>query len=440
MQVSVETTQGLERKMKVQVPSDRVDQEVENRLRNLRGQVRLDGFRPGKVPMKVVQKRYGEQVRGEVLGEVVQSSYGEALEQEGLRPAGQPHIEPVETDAGKDLEYTATFEVLPPIEVQGVEEIALERPAVDITDADIDSVLERLRKQHATYSQVERAAAEDDQVTFDFHGRVDGEEFEGNAGEDVTTIIGSGQMPDEFESRLVGWKAGDEGRVEYTFPEQFPDEQIAGKVAVFDVTLKKVEEAELPALDDEFAKQLGIEDGVSALRDRVRQSLENERDQAVRARVKQEAMNGLLERNEVDLPKSLVDAEIDQLREQTKERMKQQGLDPDEGDLPAERFEEDARRRVSLGLLVNEIVRKEELELDQQRLQQKLVEIASGYEQPQQVIQYYQQNREMMQNLEIQVMEDQVVDWLVERAQITDKPMSFDELMGRAAPQVNEEG
>jgi trigger factor len=437
MQVSVETTQGLERRMTVQVPSARVDDEVQSRLRELRGKVRLDGFRPGKVPLKVVEKRYGGQVRGEVLNDVVQQTYGEALEKEGLRPAGAPHIEPVQLDSGKDIEYQATFEVLPAVTVQGLEEIEIERPAVDITDQDVDGVIERLQRQHASYSEVERAAAEQDRVTFDFHGTVDGDEFEGNQGEDVPTVIGSGQMPSEFEAELVGVKAGEDKTIEYTFPEQFPDDRIAGKTASFAVKVKKVEAAELPALDDEFAKQVGIEDGMDALRERVRESLQRERDQAVRSRVKQQAMDELVARNEVDLPKVLLDQEIQHLREQTLQRMKQAGQGDPEPDLPSSQFEDEARRRVTLGLLVNEIVRANELKLDQQRLQEALQQIASGYEQPQQAIQYYLQNRELMRSLEVQVMEDQVTEWLAERAKVTDKPMSFDQLMGRAGDEAN---
>ncbi len=431
MQVSVETTEGLQRRMTVQVPATRVDGEVENRLKNLRGRVRLDGFRPGKVPLKVVQKRYGDQVRAEVLNDVLQQTYGEALEQEALRPAGKPEIEPVQMDPGKDLEFRAVFEVLPAVTVEGIESIEIERPAVDITDADVDGVLERLRAQHANYVDAGRAAAEGDRVTFDFHGTVDGEEFEGNRGEDVPTVIGSGQMPKEFEADLTGVAAGDETTIEYTFPEAFPDDTIAGKTARFAVQVKKVEKAELPDLDDAFAAHVGIEQGLDTLRERLRDSLQRERDQAVRAQVKQQVMAGLLERNAVELPAVLLDNEIAQLREQAQERMRQAGQADAEPELPSSQFEEDARRRVGLGLLVNEIVRSNEIAIDQQRVQQALQQIAMGYEQPQQVVQHYLQNRQLMQSLEVQVMEDQVTDWIAERAQVADKPMSLDQLMGR---------
>lgn len=433
MQVSVETTEGLGRRIRVQVPAERVDSEVQNRLRDLRGRVRLNGFRPGKVPLKVVQKRYGEQVRGEVLNEVVQSTYGEALEQEGLRPAASPEIEPVQIGAGQDLEYEATFEVLPGFEVAGFEGIAIERPAADITDADVDALIDRLRRQQASHAEVERPAAEGDRVTIDFHGTVDGEEFEGNSGEDVPVEIGSGQMPAEFEAELVGLGAGEHKQVEYTFPEQFPDSQIAGKTARFDVTAKHVEEAQLPEVDDEFAKSLGMENGLEELRERVRENLERERDQAVRARVKQQIMDGLLERNPIELPQVLIDREIEQLREQARQRMQQYGAEGEEPDLPASQFEDEARRRVALGLLVNEIVRANEIELDRSRLSQALQEEASKYGQPDQVIQAYLQNEQLMESLQVQVMEDQVVDWVAERAQVTDKPTSLDVLLGRAS-------
>lgn len=433
MQVSVETTEGLKRRMKVHVPSERVEQEVESRLRDLRGRVRLHGFRPGKVPLKVVQKRYGAQVRGEVLEEVVRSTYAEALEQESLRPAGAPQIEPLQMDAGQDLEYQAEFEVMPSIEVTGVEDIAIERPAVDIGDEDVDRVLERLRKQHAEYTEVGRAAADGDRVTIDFEGTVDGEPFDGNQGEDVPVPLGEGQMPEAFEAELVGLAAGDEKTVSYTFPEAFPDEKIAGREAQFAVRVKKVEAAEMPAADDAFAERLGVEGGLEPLRARIRESLERERDQAVRARVKGQVMAGLLERNPIDLPQSLVDSEIEQLREQTRERLRQAGQGDDHAELPASRFEDEARRRVALGLLVNELVRANGIELDRERVQEALQRVAAGYEQPEQIMQYYLQNQELMQSLQLQVMEDQVVDWVAERARVTDKPMSLDALTGRGA-------
>ncbi len=439
MQVSVESGEGLKRKLKVQIPSERVDEQVDKKLREMRGQVRLQGFRPGKVPMKVVQKRYGPQVRGEVLDEVVRSTYAEALEQESLRPAGTPDIQPLTVEPGKDLEYEASFEVIPEVEVQGIESIELTRPAVDIEAADVDRILERLRQQHAEYSEVDRAAEEGDRAIIDFHGQVDGEDFSGNSGEDVPVPLGEGQMPGPFEEELVGMKTGDEKTVRYTFPEGFPDATIAGREAEFSVTMKKVEAPALPEADDAFAETLGIEGGLEALRERITESLEREREQAVRTRVKNQVMDALVERNEIELPQTLVDSEIDQLRQQTRERMRQAGAEGEEPDLPADQFEAEARRRVKLGLLVNEIVRANEIQLEPERMQAALQRVASGYEQPEQVMQYYLQNQEMMQSLQLQVMEDQVVDWVMEQAQVTDKPMSLDVLTSGVEDEENTE-
>jgi len=428
MQVSVESGDGLERTLKVQVPSEQVDSKVDEKLREMRGEVRLQGFRPGKVPMKVVQKRYGPQVRSEVLDEVVRATYSEALEQESLRPAGTPDIQPLTVEPGKDLEYEARFEVIPDIEVGGVESIELERPAVDIEAADVDRILERLRRQHAEYHAVERGAETGDRVTIDFHGKVDGEDFEGNNGTDVEINLGDGQMPGPFEEALAGMQAGDNKTVHYTFPDGFPDTTIAGREAEFAVTMKKVEAPELPEADEAFAETLGIEGGIEALRSRIAESLERERDQAVRSRIKNQVMNALVERHEMTLPRTLVDREVEQVREQTLEQMRQAGAAGDDPDLPADRFEEEAQRRVKLGLLVNEVVRANNIEIDPERMQSALQQIASGYEQPQQVMQHYLQNQEAMQSLQLQVMEDQVVDWVLERASVVEKPMSLDAL------------
>lgn len=433
MQVSVESGDGLERTLKVQVPAGQVDEKVDAKLREMRGQVRLQGFRPGKVPMKVVEKRYGPQVRSEVLDEVVRTTYAEALEQEDLRPAGTPDIQPLTVEPGQDLEYEARFEVVPEVEVTDVESIELERPAVDVEAADVDRILERLRHQHAEFSEVERPAAEGDRVTIDFDGKVDGEDFSGNAGEDVEVTLGEGQMPGPFEEGLTGMQAGEGKTIRYTFPEAFPDAAIAGREAVFSVTMKKVEAPELPEADEAFAETLGIEGGVEALRERIGESLERERDEAVRSRMKNQVMDALISRTEMTLPRTLIDREIEQVREQTLEQMRQAGAAGDDPDLPADRFEEEAQRRVKLGLLVNEIVRANGIEIEPERMQAALQRIAAGYEQPQQVMQHYLQNQEAMQSLQLQVMEDQVVDWVLERAQVTDKPMSLNALTSGVA-------
>ncbi len=421
MQVSVETTEGLGRRMKVQVPAERVDGEVEKRLRDLGARMKIDGFRPGKVPLKVVRQRHGGEVRGEVLNEVVQSSYAEALQQESLRPAAPPHIEPIQLDEGENLEYVATFDVMPEIEIRGVEEIRVRRPAVEITDADIDNVLERLRKQHAEYQEEARPSVRGDRVVVDFEGLIDGEPFSGNQAEDAAVIPGVGQLPEAFEEALVEVSAGDEIDVTHTFPEG-ADAEIAGKTAQFKVKVKRVEAPVSPEIDDAFAQRLGLEEGgVEALRNAVRENLERERDHTIRERLKQQVMDQLAEANNPDLPASMVDAEIQALREYAKARGQE------ESDAGAD--EESARRRVKLGLLVNELVRREGIQVDQERMVEILRGMAAGSEDPREAFKEYTQNRRLMESVEASVLEDQVVDWVLERAQTEDEPLSFDDLI-----------
>lgn len=422
MQVSVETTEGLGRRMTVQVPSERVEQEVQKRLRDLGGRMRIDGFRPGKVPMKLVRQRYGQQVRSEVLNEVVQATYSEAVDQESLRPAAAPQIEPVRTEEGEELEYVATFEVLPEVELGDIESIEVERPAVEVTDEDVEQVIERVRRQQTEYQPVERAAADGDQVTIDFVGLVDGEPFNGNQAEDVQVVLGAGQLPEAFDEGLVGATAGEQREVRHTFPEGVQDEQIAGREAVFTVTVKQVAEPVLPELNDQFAEQLGIEEGgVAQLREAVRENLQNERDQGVRQYVKRELLQKFADAHEVELPRGLVDGEIQALMQQ------QGGSTPEDSDPSA--YEEYARQRVKLGLLVNEVVRRENIRMDQQRLLDQLKQMTSGSDNPREALEQYAQDRQLMQSLEASVIEDQVVDHLLERVTIKDKPMSFEELV-----------
>ncbi|MEX0729229.1 MAG: trigger factor [Aquisalimonadaceae bacterium] len=430
MQVSVETTEGLERRMVVQVPASRLDGEVQSRLQNLARTVRMDGFRPGKVPAKVVEKRYGAQVHQEVLNEVLQQTYSEALQQENLNPAGAPSVDVRQGMTGGDLEYEAVFEIMPEIEVKGHSEMALKRPVADISDADIDRVLTDLRKQQATYRTVDREATDNDRVIVDFHGKVNGEGFPGSEGEDQPVTIGSGTMPPEFESALKGLKQGDSRDIEYAFGDDFPTSEVAGKTAIFHTTVKAVEEPELPEFDDTFAESVGVkEGGIQALRDLVRKNLEAESGRAVRARLKEQVTEVLARENEITLPKALVDGEIQALQQQMKQRIQSQTGQDDGLDLPGELFEEQARRRVTLGLVMNRLIADNSIKLDQNRVKQQLFEMAAGYEKPDEIIQYYSQNRQLMQSLEVSVLEDQVIDWIVEQAKVEDEPIELQALL-----------
>ncbi len=429
MMVSVETVGGLERRMKVQVPAERIEKEVDSRLERVGRTARIKGFRPGKVPMKVIRQRYGSQVRQEVLGEVMQMSYFEAISQEKLRPAGHPRIEPGNTDQGHDLEYTAVFEVYPDVELKGHEGLAVEKPTAEIAETDIDDMIENLRRQRAEWEESEQAAETGCRIIVDFKGTLDGEPFEGGSGEEVPVVLGQGGMLPDFEAGLVGMTAGAEKDISVSFPENYGAEELAGRTAEFHVTARRVETQRLPEVDDDFCAAFGItEGGVSKLRDEVLDSMRRELDQTVQARMKEQVMDGLLEGNEVELPVALVEEEIRSLREAAARRM---GVDPaDPSNLPPrDSFEEVAQRRVKLGLLVAEVIRKGDIELDKERVRERVRQLAADYGNPEEVVKLYTQNRQLMDRLEMEVMEEQVVNWLLERAQISEKPIAFKELM-----------
>lgn len=430
MDVTVEVTEGLERRMKVQVPAERVDAEVEDRLKNLRGRARIDGFRPGKVPLSVVRSKFGGQVRQEVLGEVLQSSFYEAVTQEKLRPVGGPKIEPQVMEPGKALEYTAVFEVYPEIEIGDIAAIAVKRPQVEVTDADIDKVIDRLRKQRTEWKPVERGAQEGDRLKLNFTGTVDGEEFTGGKGSDVPLVLGSGSFIPGFEEQLQGVSKGEQKTLNVTFPEEYHAKDLAGKAAQFAVEVLDVEEPELPEVDEAFVKTFQIADGsVESFRAEIRQNMERELADAVKARVKQQVMDGLLEVNTVDVPRALVEGEIDRLAAQTKEQMMMGQHQSKDLQLPRSMFEDQAERRVALGLLLAEISRKHDLKVDADRVRNTIERFASSYEQPDEVVKWYYANQEHLSNVESMVLEDQLVDWVLEQANISDEPMDFDALM-----------
>ena len=427
MQVSVEATGSLDRKMTVQVPSERVENEVDNRLKNLARRVRLDGFRPGKVPLKVVRQRYGAGVYQEVLSEVLQESYREAVQQEGLEPAGSPSIEPKSVENGQPIEFVASFQVFPEIEIADLSGVDIERPVAEIGDEDIDRVIDSLREQNKEWHAVERAATSGDRVTLDFLGKLDGEAFEGGQAEDFQVEIGSGRLLEEFENQLEGVQPGEEKTIEVTFPEDYPAEVLKGRTATFDITVKTVEEARLPDVDAAFAEKFGIEDGsVEKLREDVRSNMERELNQALKSKIKQQVMDALVERHGFDLPEALVKSEINRLREDAEKRF---GGAEQTQPLPDSLFEEEAKRRVRLGLVLRHLIDDKGFEVDRERVEQELDNMAATYEDPEEVKQYYRTQPQAMQNLESIVLEDQVVDWVVEQGNVTDKPTTFQDVM-----------
>lgn len=432
MQVSVEETGSLERRLNVAVPQDRIEKEVQSRLQRLSRTAKVKGFRPGKVPMKVVAQQYGKQVRDEVVGEVIQSSYFEAVSQEKLQPAGMPSIEPKVLEEGKDLEYTATFEVMPRIELAEVSGAKLEKAVAEITDEDLEKMMDSLRQQRTSWKEVKRKAKKGDRLNIDFNGTIEGEEFSGNSGKDVPITLGSGRMIEGFEKGLTGAKAGEELTLDLQFPEDYGHKEVAGKPVQFQVTVNKVEAPEMPEIDEEFAKSFGIGDGsLDALHQEVRQNMEREMKQAISARNKQAAMDKLMELNKVDVPAALVEQEAEALKRQMMQQMHtpqgKSGID-----LDASMFREQAERRVTLGLVLSELIKDKGIKVSEEQLRAKVEEIASTYEKPEEVVNWYFADKKRLSEVESLALEDAVVDWVFAQGDVSELKSSFDEVMGRA--------
>ncbi|MFC4314179.1 trigger factor [Steroidobacter flavus] len=430
MQVSVESTGALERRMEVQVPAERVEKAVDERLQRMSRTVRLKGFRPGKVPVKVVRQQFGQQVRQEVLGDVMQSTFNEAVVQEKLTPAGGPRIEPINLEQGADLKYAAIFEVIPQIEIKGVESLSVERPAATVSVADVDAMIQNLREQRPSYNAVEREARDTDRVTIDFEGTIDGVPFEGGKAENFPIDLGAGRMLADFEAGLRGTKAGDKKDIEMTFPATYAA-NLAGKQAKFAITVHKVEERQLPELNEEFAKVYGVEEGgIERLRSEVQENMERELGEAIKARVKKQILDGLLAANPIELPKSMVDAQVRELQLDAARRM---GARDASQIPPPDGFQEPARRRVALSLLIGEIIRNANIQVDQAQVQTRFEELAAQYPDQGQALQQYRANPQFRRQMEAAVLEDQVIDWLAQRAQVADKASSFKEIMNFGA-------
>ncbi len=429
MQVSVESGEGLTKKLLVNLPAERVDAVVDAKLKETARTIRLDGFRPGKVPVRVVRQRFGAQIRQDAYGELIQSSFYEAAQQENLKPVGEPSIELREDEAEGGLAYTATFEVMPEIELADFSALEIKRPVAEVTDADVDEMIRKLREQRTEWIDVERPAQEGDKITVDFKGFIDGEAFEGGSAEDVDLALGSGTMIPGFEEGLIGAKAGDEVKLELKFPDDYRVEHLAGKEATFDVTVKSVVEPKLPEVDEEFVKSLGVEDGTEeSLRKEVRENMERELKQKLKSRTKERVMDALLEVHEIQVPAAMVQREAEALKQQTQQEMAQSGQQSTV-DLPASIFEPQAERRIKLGLIVGEIIRGNEIEVDQARVDEAIAEQAATFEEPQEIIDWYANNPQARSSVENVVMVDQAVEWVLEKAKVEDENLSFDELV-----------
>src|SRR6056297_489116 len=435
MQVSIETTSGLERRLTVGVPAQRVDGEVDNRLLKAARNVRLPGFRPGKVPMKVMRQRFGAGVRQEVLGEVMSQSFQEAVAQEQLRPAGQPSIEARNIDPGKDLEYVATFEVFPEVELVELENFSVERLVAEVSDSDVDEIIEVFRRQQGSWQEAARAAEEGDKVNIDYVGTRDGEPFDGGSAEGSDLELGSGRMIAGFEDGIVGMEVGSEKVLSLRFPDDYHDEALKGADVEFKVEVNSIQEMVPAPLDEELFAKYGVEEGGEAqFRAEVADNMARELKNATQAKVKQQVMDALLSAHEgVDVPRALVQQEISALRNQMFQQFggaANQDLDLDSL-LPDDMFRENAERRVKLGLVMAEVISRQAIKADAERVRSAIEEMASTYQNPQEVIDYYYSNQQQLAAVESKVLEDQVVDSLLEKASITEKPCSYQEAINQ---------
>jgi trigger factor len=423
MQVSVETGEGLERKITVQVPAETVEMEVESRLKSMQGRVNIDGFRPGKVPFKVVKQRYSTQVFQEVAGELMQTSFRDAIAQENLRPAGDPSISASSLEQGQPLEYTATFEIYPELTLSPIGDIKLEKLTAEVTDADVDNMIDTLRKQKAEWSEVDRAAEDGDRVTVGFKGTIDGEAFDGGSAQDVPVTIGSGSMIPGFEDGLKGLSKGADTSISVPFPDDYQAADLAGKTADFAINVTKIEASELPEIDDEFAKAFGVEEGgVEKLREDITANMQRELDNRISMDIKSKVMDQLVAENPLDVPRAVILEEAETLKQQTSAQ--QPGTD-----LPVESFMDDATRRVKLGMILSEVVKLSAIQVDQGKVQERIELMSKDYEDPNEFVQYYKSNPQLLRGIETLVMEDMVVDWVIDQAKVTESKSSFDKIM-----------
>lgn len=429
MMVTVESTGALERRMRVELPAERIDSEVETRLKSMRRTMKLKGFRPGKVPANVVKKRFGGQVRQEVLSDLMQKSYADAVAQENLKPAGGPTIEAEPSKDDKAFAYVATFEVLPEVVLKGLDKIEVEQPDVQITDTDSDDMIENLRRQKASWSEVDREGGKGDRVIVDFDGTLKGEPIQGGQGKEVPVVLGEGQMLPDFEKALFGIKAGDEKSFKVKFPKDYQAEELAGKKVAFAIKVHRVEEMELPTLDDEFATLYGVkEGGLKQLRKDVFGNMEREAAQRIRQDTKEQAMNGLLDANPIDVPKALIDQETHTMQH---EAMRQLGIKDHDKAPPRESFTEGAEKRVRLGLLLRQFIQDKELTVDKTRVRERVEDMCGGYEGAAEMVENYMNNPQVIAQVEPVVLEEQAVDLLIKNGVEKVKQVDFKDYMNR---------
>jgi len=427
MQVTVESTGTLERRMRIELPAERIEKEVENRLKRVSKTAKIKGFRPGKVPAKVIRQHYGSQVRQEVLSELMGQSYRDAVQQENLNPVAQPRIEPELSDKSDAFAYTATFEVLPEVTLKGLNKIEVTVPRIEIADSDCDDMLDNLRRQKAEWVTAGRAAAEGDRVIVDFDGKLKGETIEGGKGSEVPVVLGEGQMLPDFEKALFGVKADDEKTFKVKFPKEYQAEELQGKKVEFSIKVHRVEEQELPPLDDSLAEAYGVDEGgLDKLKQDIIENMEREADQKKRADIREQAMTGLLDANPVEVPNSMIEQEAHSMQH---EAMRQIGIEDHDKAPPIDNFREGAEKRVRLSLLIRQIIDDNNIEVDGTRLRERVEQLCAGYENADDMVATYLGNPQVMSQIEPMVMEEQAVEWIIENGKEKQTTIGFKEYM-----------
>ena len=432
METSVEKISNLERRIKVSIPADEIDKKTMQKLEGMKSKVKLSGFRPGKVPLSVVKQRFGNSARNEVIADAIRDSYFEILKQENLHPAGQPHIEPSASKFGEPLKYVATLEILPEIILASMDGVKVEKLTSEVTDEDVEDMVQKLLKQHANWTEVDRDSKNGDQVVIDFEGKIKNETFKGGAGKDFKFELGAGTMLSDFEKPLIGAKAGSNIKFKIKFPQDYTDKDVAGKKADFEVTVHKVLASELPKLDKEFFEKVGIKEGdEKTLRTELRKNMQHQLQHGIATHFKNQLVDKFLELNPIELPKVLVDNEISRLQNQMKQQFAQYTSGSAEGlpDIPRTEVEKPAQRNVSLGLLSSKIIEQQNIKVDPKQVRAKVEELAATYEKPSDVINWYYQDKKRLTQIESLILEEQVMQELEKQVKVVEKKATFQEVL-----------
>ena len=427
MQVSVESTGKLERRMRVELPAARIDQEVNSRLKTVGKTAKIKGFRPGKVPAKVVKQRYGAQIREEVVSEIMQKSYTDAVQQENLNPAGGPSIQPDKPEESNGFAYIATFEVMPEVELKDLDKIKVKKPVVSIGKKDLDAMIEKLRKQKASWEEVDRKSAEGDRVVLDFDGSLDGEAIKGGKGTEIPVVLGEGMMLPDFEKALYGVKAGDEKSFKVKFPKDYQAEELQGKKVDFDAKIHRVEKEVLPAVDDDLAAMFEVEEGgIEKFKEDVKENMRREADAKINSDIREQVIDGLIDTNQIEVPKTLIHQEKHAIQKDAMQRM---GIEDPELAPDIDNFTELAEKRVRLGLLVRQLIVDQKLTIDEKMVRARVEEMCAGYENAEDMVNMYMSNPQIVQQIEPMVLEQQAIDWLAENGKVTDNKVAFTDYM-----------